>query len=102
MILITMHASTYRLEATGHAGYAEKGKDIVCSAVTAVCDTLARFVERTAKKSDVRMEEGSILVKATPPSRYRALTGLFYRAIAEELAAIADEYPDNVHFDFYD
>ena len=102
MIEITMHASYYKLEATGHAGYAEKGSDIVCSAVTAVCDTLARFVEHVAKKSEICMEEGGILVKATPPARYRAIMSLMYRAIAEELAAIAAEYPDNVSFTFYD
>ena len=102
MTKITMHASVCKLEAEGHAGYAAKGSDIVCAAVTAVCDTLARFVERTARMSEIRMDEGHILIKATPQPRYKSITSLIYRVIAGELEAIAAEYPDYVSFEFYD
>lgn len=35
----------YTLRSTGHAGFAEEGKDIVCSAVSAITVTLAQRIE---------------------------------------------------------
>lgn len=40
-------------EAKGHAGYAEKGKDIICSAVTAVLFTAVGYAESIYNPKDL-------------------------------------------------
>ena len=37
----------FRLECRGHAGYAESGKDVVCAAVSAICQTLYLWCKNT-------------------------------------------------------
>ena len=41
---------TCRLEASGHAGYAPAGQDIVCAAVSVLAQTLANKVESCCKE----------------------------------------------------
>ena len=40
---------TCRLEASGHAGYAPAGQDIVCAAVSVLAQTLANKVDAAAR-----------------------------------------------------
>lgn len=46
------------LTITGHAGYAEKGKDIVCAGVSAIAGALVSFLSETVSKACVKTEEG--------------------------------------------
>lgn len=82
------------IKISGHAGYAETGKDIVCSAVTALTQTLIRSLEDLARdkiqyeissgRADIHYrnlsEEGKLLVDS------------FFIGICQ----IADEFPENV------
>lgn len=102
MIEIRYHQKSNSIECLGHAGYGEKGKDIVCASVTALCLTLGKFVDSTAKGGEIKFDEGHIIVKSVPPSRLRALTRLVYGIFAVGLKSIAEEYPDNVHFEAYE
>lgn len=43
---------------TGHAGYAEPGKDIVCAGVSTLTCALVGFVENHGKPYDTVMDEG--------------------------------------------
>lgn len=68
---------------SGHAGYAEQGKDIVCSAVSALYYALI---------SGTNEDEGLTAIINTESERE---TGLLL-GIEESLRQIADTYPDHV------
>ena len=59
---------TLSLSVKGHAGYAEKGKDIVCSSATILAYTVAQIVKAMDKHGDltesptVELNEGEILI----------------------------------------
>ena len=75
---------------SGHANYAETGKDIVCAGVTALTQTLIRALEGLTKdeieygRADIYhgnlSEEGKLLVDS------------FFIGVC----SIADEFPENV------
>ena len=82
------------IEISGHANYAEIGKDIVCAGVTALTQTLIRALEGLTKdeieyevspgRADIHYgnlsEEGKLLVDS------------FFIGVC----SIADEFPENV------
>lgn len=47
----------HEMTVEGHAGYAEQGKDIVCSAVSAITCALLCFVENSAKVYDAHIKD---------------------------------------------
>lgn len=102
MIEIRYHQKSNSIECIGHAGLEEKGKDIVCASVTALCLTLGKFVDRVAKGGELMFEDGHIIVRCVPQARNRALTRLVFAIFADGLYSIAQEYPDNVHFEAFD
>ncbi len=54
----------YRLEARGHAGYAERGEDIVCAAVTAILATAATgLTDVLHLEPELHFAEGDIRVE---------------------------------------
>lgn len=85
------------IEITGHANYAEVGKDIVCAGVTALTQTLIRSMEDLTRdeieyeispgKADIHYgnmsEEGKLLVDS------------FFIGVCQ----IADEFPDHVRIE---
>ena len=82
------------IEISGHAGYAETGKDIVCAGVTALTQTLIKSLEHLTRdeikyeispgRADIHYgnlsEEGKLLVDS------------FFIGVC----SIADEFPENV------
>lgn len=63
MIFITIIKNKQKiasLEATGHSGYAESGKDIVCSAVSAITQTLILGLEKVLKLNVEKIIDESI------------------------------------------
>lgn len=85
------------IEISGHAGYAETGKDIVCAGVTALTQTLIGALEALTRdeikyeisfgRADIHYrnlsEEGKLLVDS------------FFIGICQ----IADEFPDYVRIE---
>ena len=49
IIVIKEKQTIKTIEATGHSGYAEHGKDIVCSAVSCLLETLANGLTEVVK-----------------------------------------------------
>ena len=73
MIYITLIKNKNKivsLEATGHSGYAESGKDIVCSAVSAITQTLILGLEKVEK---LKVEK---LIDENIPHLYVGIKGL--------------------------
>ena len=52
------------IEAVGHSGYAESGKDIVCSAVSTLMQSLILGLEKVLKITpEVEMDENTPIIK---------------------------------------
>lgn len=85
------------IEISGHANYAEAGKDIVCAGVTALTQTLIRSMEDlTRDKIEYEISPGR--------------ADIHYRDLSEEgkllvdsffigVCSIADEFPDHVRIE---
>lgn len=81
------------LQVDGHADYDAEGKDIVCSAVSAVAQSLAFYLQATpgvradtvAKKGDMRVISG-----------HGDTVHEAFRLTAIGLAEIAKQYPQHV------
>lgn len=86
----------YEVDIVGHAEYDFTGKDIVCSAVSALGFTLANAVLNTECDNDVHMEPGNIhiVVDATEEALPRLDTVM--QTIKDGYCMLANKYPDNV------
>ena len=79
---------------SGHAHYAEPGKDIVCAGVSALVQTLIQSIEElTADKIQYVMSPGTVDIKFRDLSEQAQL---LVNSFFVGLQMIADEYPDNV------
>lgn len=81
---------------TGHAGYAPRGSDIVCAAVSALTDTTVLGLERLAgAKALVKAEEGNLSCDLpeglSPAARERA--ELLLETMLLGLSEITRAYP---------
>ena len=84
------------LSAFGHADYAERGKDIVCAAVSALCTALANtLVNYGVSEASIRVEEGNFFVSATITKNQPQCEGAF-DTVVTGLIMLAEQYPDNV------
>lgn len=79
---------------TGHAGYAEPGKDIVCAGVTALVQTLVRSVSSlTRDRPENEIGKGKFYINTENLSEQgKLLVDSFFIGIC----MIADEFPDYV------
>lgn len=82
----------------GHANYAESGKDIVCSAVSCLCISLANtLLAAGVEKQCFRIEDGSFYVSTTVVDNQAYAEGVFDTAV-NGLQMIAEQYPGYVTF----
>lgn len=79
------------VQASGHAGYAEKGSDIVCAAVSTLMQTLAYSVDggTVTRNAD---GENSLMVQAAQSSENMAK----FELVVDGLYLLAGQYPENV------
>ena len=81
------------LQASGHAGYAEKGSDIVCAAVSALMQTLAYSVDGgtvTRSQDDCN----TLTVQAEQSFDNMAK----FELVTDGLMLLAKQYPENMRF----
>ena len=81
------------LQASGHAGYAQKGSDIVCAAVSALMQTLAYSVDGgtvTRSQDDCN----TLTVQAEQSFDNMAK----FELVTDGLMLLAKQYPENVQF----
>ena len=85
------------IEISGHAGYAETGKDIVCAGVTALTQTLIRSMQGLAKdKIEYEVSSGRADIHYRNLSEEgKLLVDSFFIGICE----IADEFPEYVRIE---
>ena len=99
---------TYELDMSGHAGYAERGKDIVCAGCSALAyaayNTLVAFAEAghcTVDEAVVgKQGEAEFQLRITADDGlHDALTMSIFAVLAHGLEAIALQYPKHVSFE---
>lgn len=88
-----------KITISGHAGYAERGKDIVCAAVSALAQTLARSLDmQTHDVVETEQREGYIAIKYMNLSDAgKNLVDSFF--VGMEM--IAHEYPEHVTIKYF-
>ncbi len=91
MISIQYNKDNLELQISGHAGYAEKGRDIVCAAVTALAGTLERCMEEAGEGS-CEWKEGETCFTASATENLRQC----FETIIIGLRMLAEEFPDYV------
>ena len=100
MIKITFRPDDFDVVVDGHADFAEKGNDIVCSAVSTLFYTLGQtlFESREMLSEDVIFEDkdGKGHLKCVPKSEYVGNIARSFLTIMQGFLLVAGNYPDNV------
>lgn len=82
----------HSLEVVGHANYAEQGKDIVCSAVSTLVQTLALAL-REIPSATATIDSGEVVIGTV---RRNILADHYFKFTLQGLEAIAEQYPGHV------
>ena len=93
--MISVERTDNCITISGHAHYAEPGKDIVCAGISALVQNLIQSIEElTADKIQYTMLPGKVSIEFGDLSEHAQLlvSSFFVGAVA-----IAEAYPDNVH-----
>lgn len=94
------HKLTLKLE--GHAGQADIGKDIVCSACSILAYTLAQYVNEAERQGDlvstpeVRLESGDAVISCEPSDEVWQIMLAFYSFAEVGYHLLAQNYPQYV------
>ena len=103
MINVTVDMSKHEVTVSGHAQYAEEGKDIVCAAVSILFYTLVETLEAghdmlSHKNVKKTIKKGESCVSCKPLKAYEANINLIFFTIMNGIQLLADDYPENVAF----
>lgn len=83
--------NSVHIHITGHAGYAERGNDIVCSAISILIQTAIAHMDRVADKYDYSLDEGYAELEA---EGYDAKVAV--ETIITGFELLADNYPEYI------
>lgn len=96
MITITFRPKTLELEINGHAGQNEKGKDIVCSAISTLFYTLGQALydseNMLEEKATFKDKDGAGYLCCKPKKEFEGNIARSYWTILEGLQLVANEY----------
>ena len=100
MIYIKFMPDEYTVFITGHAEHDEKGKDIVCAAISTLFYTLAESLNAVAPMFDGEMQfsdkEGNGYLKVTPKKEFEANVSLIYWTVLKGFELVAKTYKEYV------
>lgn len=91
----TAENNTHTLIATGHANYAEYGKDIVCAGVSSLIQALMGWIEENHHRADnINVERlgEEIVISCEGGDDIAAV----FQVVTMGLVQIADSYPNHV------
>ena len=95
--MIAVSVRKDRITVSGHAGFAEAGKDIVCAGVTALIQTLIKAAsDLTEDKIEYEISPGRADI------HYRDLSDagkILIDSFFIGVCAIADEFPDHIRIE---
>lgn len=90
----------YGFQATGHAGFDEYGKDVVCAAVTSAIQMAANGITECLKQSaEVDVEENLVSFQL-PQSCSSACAISMLDALELHLTVLMQEYPKNLQITY--
>lgn len=92
--MIVVKVTNTEITVDGHAGYAEKGKDIVCASVSVLTWNLIRSIQAlTSDKIEYNVSDGHVNVKyENLSSRGRLLIDSFFIGISEIEESYGSQY----------
>ena len=98
MIEVVFDQEKMSVLATGHAGSAPKGEDLVCAGVTTLVLTLADNVEcmkeaGMVEQSAVSIQEGVARIMCIPNPEYAHVVELVFRSICRGFSGLAAANP---------
>lgn len=95
--MIVVNIRQDKITVSGHAEYAESGKDIVCAGVSVLTQSLIQSIEHlTEDKIEYEISPGRVDIKYENLSeKSRVLVDSFFVGIC----MIADEYPEYVRIE---
>ena len=103
MIEIKFNPKELSLELSGHAGQAEKGKDIVCSAVSILFYTLCQAVidsrEMLEEDAKVVIDDGNGFVSCKPKKPFLSAVQRTYWTVLTGFELLAEQYKEYISFD---
>ena len=106
MIQITYRPSKKEVRIKGHAGYDEKGKDIICAGISVLfytlCNALLKAPDSWFKKKPemadlLTSETGVSYVKCMPNEGYEEYITLMFETVLTGAELMATTYPDYVN-----
>ena len=101
MIEINFKPSEFKLDVSGHAEYAKKGEDIVCSAISTLFYTLAESLLQSKHmvEGDVEIitEDGNGYISCKPKEEYEANVSMIYWTVLNGFELVAKNYEKNVN-----
>lgn len=102
MIEITFDPKNFELKVEGHAGQAEHGHDIVCSAVSILFYTLAEALTQAndmlQEHPTINIEDGNGYAKCLPKREYEGNIATVYWTVLVGLELLANQYKDYINF----
>ena len=105
MIEVVYRPDKKDVRVKGHAEYDEKGRDIVCAAVSMSFYTLANALIKAPKEwfkkepdlaDSLASKTGVSHIKCTPAKGYEEYVTLMYETVLTGIELLATSYPDNV------
>ncbi|MBQ8782695.1 MAG: ribosomal-processing cysteine protease Prp [Clostridia bacterium] len=80
-------------EISGHSGSAERGEDIICSAVSSAAYMAANTVtEILSVEADIKVDDGYLYFKVAPLSETQAIL----KGLRLHLISLSQDYPKNI------
>lgn len=99
MINVIYNRLEVSMTLSGHAGYAEPGKDIVCAGASALIYAVPEELRSRGFKyfADAAEKEGFITIKAYPSAEERHSCLVIFDTVFSGLKELARNYPQYVH-----
>lgn len=106
MIKVKVHVDPFggyrSIEISGHAGYDEYGKDIVCAAISALAQTMALGLEKVVGiKVKIKKKDGYFLLKVPKglSAEKADKTNIIMETFILGIEDISESYPSNIQVD---
>ena len=104
MIGIRIDMETLELEISGHANSAEKGKDLVCCAVSTLAQTLAAYMEKQMGDGNLsnlsaEVQDGYVYLNPTPYGWSMQDTVTAFKTIREGFRTLARDYGEYIRLE---
>lgn len=104
MIAVTYHRRAFCLTIRGHAGAGQKGRDLVCCAVSMLAHTLGENLRQMERHGRLRgcvilLEEGRGDIRCVPQPQFQGVCTLVFDTVVTGLKLLARDYPAHVKID---